>query len=69
MPCVKVCFSKAEATGALKSKMRGAKQWRREKRIYYCEEHNAWHLTSMDSGTKVVNIKLTFADRFLKFLA
>lgn len=58
--CNKKCFTKKEAQSALNHNSRPARdgnsqrgkrrhKYRREKRKYYCEECNAWHLTKLDN--------------------
>ncbi len=43
--CNKVPFTKKEAKAALKNAGHG-RQYRKERRMYFCGYHNAWHLTS-----------------------
>lgn len=46
--CTKKSLSKQEATIAIKLAKQSHKQYRRETRYYFCEECNAWHLTSRE---------------------
>ncbi len=46
--CNKLPFTKRDAETALKWNKKSSKQYRKEVRHYYCEEHNAWHLTSKE---------------------
>lgn len=66
--CVKVKLSKKEATIALKTFPRVGKQYRKEKRIYYCDHCNAWHLTSHDNMEKTEPLKLTLPKKWHQIL-
>ena len=44
--CNKVRFTKKDADAAIKHNKRAHNQYRKEVRDYYCEDCNAWHLTS-----------------------
>jgi hypothetical protein len=46
--CGKLKLTKREAQHAIKKAGKNRKQYRREKRFYYCEMCNAWHLTSQE---------------------
>jgi hypothetical protein len=46
--CKKKKFDKIGAKIALAMALNGGKKYRREKRIYYCGDCNAWHLTSKE---------------------
>lgn len=56
--CSKRCFSKKEASNALKDIQRHYqhRQHRKEKRIYYCDVCNCWHLSSKEL---IVNVEFT----------
>ncbi len=59
--CHKVCLSKREAEEALsRIKTRYRRKHRREKRAYFCEKHNAWHLTSQEEFVENLDIPLQF---------
>jgi hypothetical protein len=68
MPCNKVKFKKKEAESSLKVLSNMGKPYRKEKGCYYCEECNAWHLTSNEEKKKVQNVKLSFKDKWKKLL-
>lgn len=66
--CDKKCFSKREAEGVLKRAKKAHKEWRREIRMYYCEEHNCWHCTSHEliDHTIPVEINLKYKNKWKK---
>jgi hypothetical protein len=55
--CNKKCFTKKEAKSILNA-INKDHDWRREKRMYYCEIHNAWHLTASESWDENLDIPL-----------
>lgn len=69
--CIKICLTKKEATAALNKiqsrRFRNFKS-RKEKRMYYCEQHNAWHLTSQEEREKEPEVSLQFADTWKQLL-
>lgn len=67
--CSKKCFSKLEATTTLNYNYRHGRQYRKEVRMYYCEYHNAWHLTSMeDEPAEPTNVKLIHKKRWKRLI-
>lgn len=46
--CGKKVLTKREAEGALNNALVSGKRFRREKRMYYCEGCNGWHLSSIE---------------------
>jgi hypothetical protein len=63
--CNKKSFSKKYANEIVNRHSAVGRQFEREKRAYYCEEHNAWHLTSTAEyfgGTK--NAEVSFKDKW-----
>jgi hypothetical protein len=72
MCCKKECFSKREAVGAIsqnnRKKHHRERCWRKECRIYYCEEHNAWHLTSMEEYIKPILEPLIYKNKWKKMI-
>lgn len=65
MACGKVCFTKKESENALKFKLKKGRQHSREKRNYYCEECNAWHLTSMEEfEPEITEVELKFEQKW-----
>lgn len=65
--CRKVKFTKKEAETFLKH-IDHANQCRREKRAYYCEYCNAWHLTSQEERVEILDIKPIYEDKWKKLL-
>jgi hypothetical protein len=61
--CDKRSLTKKEAEQAIKRSGKTSRQYRREKRFYYCSDCNAWHLTSHEyapggqQNTKLHHIK------------
>ncbi len=67
--CTKVCFTKHEAQEALNAAHRfRRRQYRKEQRIYYCKEHNCWHLTSQDLKDEDLHIPLQHTETWQKLL-
>lgn len=67
--CKKVQFSKKEAQTALNERLHKGKKWSREKRIYYCGECNAWHLTSKKEYEEPIKLEikdLKYANKWKK---
>lgn len=54
--CKKVQFSKKEAQTALNERKTKGRQWSKEKRIYYCEYCNKWHLTSKEEWEEPIQL-------------
>ena len=63
-------FSKKEAHLVLKHARECPKRWRREKRSYFCEECNAWHVTSKDFGlTEIIPFEdLKYQEDWIKLM-
>lgn len=68
MPCEKVCFTKEQALKILEGKKKSRKQYRNEKRCYYCHEHDSWHLTSREKYLPQTDIKLKFKKKWNKLM-
>lgn len=70
MICGKKIFTKREAEAILKKKGRSRKRGKKEKRMYYCEPCNGWHLTSQEEEPKLVqnNISKKFKKQWEKLL-
>lgn len=70
MKCTKVAFSKKIAGSTLKANKHHPKQYRKECRSYYCQQCNAWHLTSMENKTppQATDVKLIERERWEKLL-
>jgi hypothetical protein len=70
MNCSKVKFTKREAQESLNFLSGIGKQFRKEKRTYYCKECNAWHLTSREDieEVKAKNVRLKFKDKWKQYL-
>jgi len=67
--CNKQNFDKKTAQTALNERKTKGKQWSREKRIYYCEYCNKWHLTSKAEWEEPLQLKLEdlkYADKWKK---
>ena len=67
MSCNKVKLSKKEALSFIK-KFCGTRQYRKEKRAYYCEECNNWHTTSTEDKIEIIDINLINNERWNKLL-
>lgn len=65
--CDKKCFTKIEAQSALNHNKHSGKQYRKEQRMYYCEDCNAWHLTSREDLRDTVSVEI-WEDKWEKFL-
>lgn len=63
MECLRVAYKKKEAKALLRRNKKHPKQYRKEKRMYYCERCNAWHLTAAE----YVSTEEYQATVFLKF--
>ncbi len=67
--CLKVRLSKKEAAAVIKLSPKIGKQYRKEKRAYYCANCNAWHLTSHESPLeKIEPTKLTLLKKWQQIL-
>lgn len=65
----KIAFTKKEAEAILKAARNSYDQRRKECRIYYCADCNAWHLTSKEQGANVVTpARLKFKKKWLNLL-
>lgn len=67
MTCLKVILTKKEAVSASK-RFGKQRQYRREKRYYYCSICNGWHLTSKEELIEDEPIKLSFTKAWKKFI-
>ena len=66
--CTKNSYTKRDADAILKSAGK-KKQYRKEKRAYYCSQCNGWHLTSAMYGENDWgNIELKQKDEWQKLL-
>lgn len=65
--CQKKSFTKKEAEYVVSNNVRSAKQYRKECRIYYCDIHNAWHLSSQEID-EIINIEITYKNQWEKLL-
>ena len=54
--CNKIKYDKIGAMFALSQTMKSKSHKRMEKRIYYCNECKAWHLTSENKNLKIKNL-------------
>jgi hypothetical protein len=59
--CDKLPLSKRDAQAALKLAQTG-KQYRKERRKYFCIAHNAWHLTSQPQNRKEQEVNFVSTD-------
>jgi len=68
--CTKVQLTKKQAVEALRVLSNCRKQYRKEKRYYYCQDCNAWHLTSMADKVPPLktDIDLVHTDKWLNIL-
>lgn len=67
--CSKKKFSKIEAITCLNKDTRERRRsFRREKRVYYCETCNCWHLTSQDDREETEEFDLTFKTKWNNLL-
>ena len=68
--CVKVKYSKKDAKATLKYLKQQYAQYRKEVRYYYCDECNAWHLSSKVTGESGApkEIPLRFESKWKQFL-
>lgn len=69
--CNKQKFDKKTAQTVLNDRKTKGKKWSREKRTYYCEECNAWHLTSMEEWEEPIKLEITelkYANKWKKLL-
>lgn len=65
--CNKVCFQKHEAELCIQKNKKSSKQYRKEIRIYYCDIHNAWHLTS-EEQEEDLDIKIKYKKKWKRLL-
>tara|TARA_R110000868_G_scaffold179968_4_gene420467 strand:+ start:2650 stop:2865 length:216 start_codon:yes stop_codon:yes gene_type:complete len=66
MSCKKECYDKKTAKTILNQRL---KEHKGERRIYFHEECNAWHLTSQEEYDEVVQLKekdLVYKEKWLK---
>jgi hypothetical protein len=69
MICTKQPFTKEQAEAALKRAKKG-KQWRKEIRAYPCPMcKQKWHLTSREAGMKIMDVQLSFTDKWNELLS
>jgi hypothetical protein len=67
--CGKSCLTKKEAQHAIKKVGKTNRQYRREKRFYYCNLCNAWHLTSHEyTPNGQEDVKLHYFKKWVKIL-
>lgn len=66
--CHKKSFTKREAEYVVSHNVRPAKQYRRECRLYYCDIHNAWHLTSDEQEDTTIDIEITYKSEWERLL-
>lgn len=55
--CQKKCYDLKTAKTVLNERKEKGKKWSREKRIYFCEECQAHHLTSEEEHSERVYLK------------
>jgi hypothetical protein len=55
--CSKQCYDKKTAKTILNERKDKGRKWSREKRIYFCEKCNSWHLTSEDEYEPRIQLK------------
>jgi hypothetical protein len=65
--CHKKSFTKREAEYIVSSNIKSAKQYRRECRLYYCDIHNAWHLTS-EEQEETIDIEIKYKNQWEELL-
>ena len=69
--CNKQKFDKKTAQTILNERLNKGKKWSSEKRTYYCEECNAWHLTSIEEWEEPIQLEITelkYANKWKKLL-
>lgn len=67
--CNKLSFTKKQSELAIKKAKKSSKQYRKECRNYYCEECNAWHLTSKEEFVEgEENFNILYKDRWDRLL-
>ena len=71
MECHKQKYDKKTATTILNERKNKGKKWSREKRIYFCEKCQFYHLTSEEEYTERVYLneeELVFKDKWKKLM-
>ena len=71
MECRKICYNLKEARSELNVVKKLGKKYRHEKRIYFCKECQAHHLTSEEEYEQRIYLKqeeLIFANKWKNLL-
>jgi len=69
--CEKEKFSKKSAKTIINHAKKQNKKWRREKRCYFCDVCEAWHVTSKEEYEEIIPIKLeelSYKDKWMNLM-